>query len=123
MNYSKSWGMVVATVLSAIVPLLTNGGLTVANWINVALVGVGAISVAIVPNLSAGVGQYAKAAVAVASAVLTLLVSLLPGGLSTAEILQLVIAALGAVGVVALPGPQHPAAPSVTGPSAVPVVE
>jgi hypothetical protein len=123
MDYSKALGMVVATVLSAVVPMLTAGTLTAENWINVALVGIGAVSVAIVPNLTAGIGKYAKAAVAVASAVLTLLVSLLPGGLSTAEILQLVIAALGAVGVMALPAPQHPAASSAPGPSAVPVTE
>jgi peptidoglycan/LPS O-acetylase OafA/YrhL len=109
MNYSKTWGMVVATVLSAVLPALVDGSLSPTEWINVALAFVGAVSVAIVPNLNAGVGKYAKAAVAVAAAVLTLLVSLIDGGLSTPEILQLVIAALGAVGVVSLPGPQFSA--------------
>jgi|SRR5437764_1032166 len=109
MNYSKALGMVAATVLSAVLAAMVGGHITTTGWINVALAGVGAVSVAIVPNLNAGVGRYAKASVAVATAVLTLLVSLIDGGLTTAEILQLVIAGLGAVGVVALPGPQFSA--------------
>ncbi|MEU0469929.1 hypothetical protein ABZ215_38530 [Amycolatopsis sp. NPDC006131] len=109
MNYSKAWGMVLTTVLSAVLPFLVDGALSATEWITVALAGVGAVSVAIVPNLNAGVGKYAKGAVAIAAAVLTLLVTVIDGGLDTSEIIQLVIAAFGAVGVVALPGPQHPA--------------
>jgi hypothetical protein len=111
MPYSKALAQVAATVLVALLPLLVDGHLSAVEVINLCIVGISAIGVAIVPNLSAGVAKYAKSLLAVAGAVLVLLTSFISdGNLSTDEIVQLVVAALGALGVYALPAPQHPVA-------------
>lgn len=118
MNYAKAAAMVAATVASAIVAALTDQEITSIEWFNIAVAGIGAISVGIVPNLDAGVGKYAKAVVAVALAVVTLAADLVDGGMSTSEWWQLAIAAFGAVGVYGFSGPTHPANRTVKRPHA-----
>lgn len=101
-KYSKFFAAVVATVLSAIVVALTGDGIVGATeWVNVAIAGVGAAGVFAAPNVPGS--KYTKAVIAVLTAVLTLLASLLVGGLSGSEVLQLVVAGLGAVGVYSVP--------------------
>lgn len=101
-KYSKFFAAVVATVLSAIVAALTGDGVVSATeWVNVAIAGVGAAGVFAAPNVPGS--KYTKAVIAVLTAVLTLLASLLIGGLSGSEVLQLVVAGLGAVGVYSVP--------------------
>lgn len=113
-DYAKSIAMVVATLLSAIVAALTgDNNVTVVEWLNVGVLVLGAISVGIVPDLDAGIAKYAKAIIAFMSAVLVLGMSLVEGGLTMGEWLQLAIAGLGALGVTASPGPTHPANYSV----------
>jgi hypothetical protein len=111
MPYSKALAQVVATVLTALLPLFVDGHLSAVEIINLCIIGASAIGVAIVPNLSAGVAKYAKSILAVIGAVLVLLTSYISDGvLSGDEIVQLVVAAFGALGVYALPAPQHPVA-------------
>jgi hypothetical protein len=108
MNWGKAIAQVVATVIAAIIPAVVDG-FTPVEIVNVVLIGLGAIGVGVVPNLTAGVAKYAKAIVSITTAVATLLVSYFADGsyhLTTSEWLQLLIAALGAVGVVAIAGPQ-----------------
>jgi hypothetical protein len=57
-------------------------------------------------TLPAGVWRYTKPIVAAASAVLVLWQSLASNGMVPAEWIQLVLAALGALGVLAAPGPK-----------------
>lgn len=111
MQYSKAAAQVAATVLMGLIPLLVDNHLSTIEVINLCIIGTSSIGVAIVPNLTGGVAKYAKGAVAVIGAVLVLLTSLISdGSLSSSEIIQLIVAAFGAVGVVGLPAPQTPVA-------------
>lgn len=111
MNYAKAGAAVVATVLAAVISALTGDGvISAVEWINVAIVGVGALAVFAAPNVPGA--RYTKAVLAVLSAVLVLLVNVIVGGVTVSEWLQLAMAALGALGVYAVPnqGAPEPAA-------------
>lgn len=101
-QYAKFFAAIVATVLSAIVAAQTGDGV-VSNqeWVNVAILGVGAAGVFAAPNVPGSI--YTKSILAVLTAVLTLLASQITNGLSQTEVIQLVVAALGALGVYAVP--------------------
>ena len=102
MNYAKAGAAVVATVLAGVIAALTGDGVIGAvEWINVAIVGVGALAVFAAPNVPGA--RYTKAVLAVLSAVLVLLVNLITDGITVSEWLQLGMAALGALGVYAVP--------------------
>lgn len=109
MNYSKALAAVVATVLSAVVAALSGDNFIDAQeWVNVAILAVGACGVFAAPNVPHS--RYTKAVIAVLTAVLTLLVNMITGGLDVSEVLQLGVAALGALGVYAVPNaPSHTA--------------
>lgn len=105
--YAKFVAQVVVTVLAAVVPLLNgtshpNGS----DWVNVAIIGLGAVAVLGAGELPAGVWRYTKTIVSAATAVAVLLQSLITDGISSAEWIQLALAAAGALGVIAAPGPQ-----------------
>lgn len=111
---AKAWAQAAATVLAGLIPFLVDNQLNGVELINTLLLLLSAVTVYVVPNLTASVGKYAKGIVAVGTAVATLLVSLFADGsyaLDTAEWIQLIIAGLGALGVVGLPAPQYPAGP------------
>lgn len=99
-KYTKSILAVIATVASALIAALT-GDNTISNpeWVNVAILGVGAASVFAAPNVP--FANYTKSILAVFTAVLTVLASAIIGGVTQTELLQMVVAGLGAVGVYA----------------------
>lgn len=99
--YSKSIGMVLMTVVTAIVAALTDDKVSTAEWLNIAILGFGAASVFAAPNVP--YAKYTKTVLAVLTAGLTAVVSFLTGGITTAEWLQVLVAAAAAVGVYALP--------------------
>lgn len=101
MPYAKSLLAIVATVVSALVGFMTDSVITPAEWINVAILAVGAAAVFAAPNVPGA--PVTKAILAVLTAVLTLLVSLIAGGLSPSDWLQLAVAALAALGIYAVP--------------------
>lgn len=102
MRYAKMAAQVVATIVAAIIPLLMEGGYPDAQaWVNVAIVGVGACAVFVGPNVP--YANVTKTVLSVLAAVLVLLNNVIPGGVSTAEWLQLLVAGLGALGVYVLP--------------------
>jgi hypothetical protein len=101
-NYSKAGAAVVATILSAIVAAMTgDNSIDAVEWINVAISGVGALAVFAGPNVPGS--TITKAVLAVLSAVLVLLVNLIADGITISEWMQLGVAALGALGVWAVP--------------------
>lgn len=108
-RYAKLAATVVATVLSALVAAMTDGVVTNTEWINVAILAVGSAGVFAAPNVPHS--RYTKAAIAVLTAVLTLLASFITDGLTTAELLQLAVAGLGALGVYAVPNGRGPGSP------------
>lgn len=103
MNYAKAIAAVVATVLSGVIAALTGDGVvSTAEWINVAILAAGALAVFTAPNVPGA--RVTKAVLAVITAVLTLAVQLIGDGtLDMTEWLQLAMAALGALGVYAVP--------------------
>jgi hypothetical protein len=102
MNYAKAGAAVVATILSGVVAALTGDAvISDVEWINIAIVGVGALAVFASPNVPGA--RVSKAILAVLSAVLVLLVNLIADGITISEWMQLGVAALGALGVYAVP--------------------
>lgn len=100
--YAKSVGMVVATIVAAIVAAMTGDNqISNVEWVNVFILGAGAASVFTAPNVPGA--KYTKTILAVITAVLTAAASYITGGFTTTELLQLALAAGGAVGVLALP--------------------
>jgi peptidoglycan/LPS O-acetylase OafA/YrhL len=100
-KYAKAIGAVVVTVLSFISTVL-NGGISPQEWVMVAGTLVSAIGVAVVPELPTGVGAWAKTIVAALGGGLTVLATSILGGLTTQEVIQVVVAALAQIGVVAV---------------------
>lgn len=104
-KYTKFFAIVVATVLSGILAALTGDSvISPTEWVNVAILGVGACAVFAGPNIPGS--AYTKSVLAVLTAVLTVLASVILGGISTTEWIQIAMAALGALGVYALPNSQ-----------------
>jgi hypothetical protein len=102
MNYAKALAAVVATILSAVIAALTGDSvIDTGEWINVAILAAGACAVFTAANVPGA--NLTKMVLAVITAVLTLAVNLVAGGLDLTEWLQLGMAALGALGVYAVP--------------------
>ena len=98
MSIAKSLVQLLATILAAIVPGLIAGPMDTAAWINVVILAAGAVMVYNASNDIPG-WNYAKLVASAVSAVAVLLVSYLSDGISTAEWIQLGLAALAALGV------------------------
>jgi hypothetical protein len=101
MQYAKFLAAVAATVISGLVAAMSDAVVSPTEWINVAIAGVGACAVFAAPNVP--YSRYTKAVLAVLTAVLTFLVSAITDGVVPAEWLQIIVIALGAVGVYAVP--------------------
>jgi hypothetical protein len=101
-KYSKAVAAVVATVLAAVVAALTgDNAIDATEWVNVAILAVGACSVFAAPNVPGA--AFTKSVLAALSAGLVVLASVIIGGLDTVELLQIGLAVLGALGVYAVP--------------------
>lgn len=99
--YMKSILAVVGTIFSAVVGVLTDGHITDSEWIQVAILGVGAAAVFAAPNVPGA--RHTKSVLAGLAAALSLLTGLITDGLSAQEILLVAIAALTAAGVLGVP--------------------
>lgn len=106
-QYAKAAAQVLVTVGAAIAAVYTGGGITTTEWVNVAIIGVGALAVFAGPNVPGA--AYTKAILSALSAGLVVLSSAITGGISVPEWIQVAIAAAGAVGVYALPNTKNPA--------------
>lgn len=101
MRTMKAIIQALATVLAAIVPAFAAGPLDATGWFNVIVLAMGAIMVYNAANIPGW--NYAKLIASAVSAVVVLLISVWEGGLTTPEIMQLILAFLGALGVGAIP--------------------
>lgn len=102
-HYAKSLLYIALAVVGVLVTALADDLLTVDELVNVAIIGVGAITVYLVPNLPEGVGRYAKVLVTFAVAALVALQSFLTDGITTTEWLQIAVAAFAGIGVYVIP--------------------
>lgn len=106
MQYAKPIGVVVVAVITAVAAALTDNTITPEEYVVISGVGLSAVGSGIVPNLPAGIGAYAKGIVTFLVAGAATLAVLIVGGLTVAEVLEVLIAAAASVGiVVAAPGP------------------
>jgi uncharacterized membrane protein YjjP (DUF1212 family) len=102
MKYAKLVVAVLVTLATAVVAALAgDNAVDSVEWVNVAITGVGAAAVFAAPNIPGA--AYTKSILAALAAVLTILASAIVGGIQTVEIIQMLIAAAGAVGVYAVP--------------------
>lgn len=92
----------VAAVLAAVLPALTVAPLDFAGWVNVVILAAGAVMVYNASNDVPG-WPYAKLIASIVSAVAVVLVSSLSGGITTAEVVQMIVAGIGAVVVGVVP--------------------
>lgn len=106
-KYGKFIAEVVATVVAALAAALAGDNvIDVSEWINVVILGLGAVAVLGAGNLPDGVWAFTKTIVAGATAGAVFLQSAITDGVSGAEWLQFVLAIAGAVGVFAVKGPR-----------------
>lgn len=105
-RYLKFGVEVVAAILTAVAAaLLGDGRIDYSEWVNVLIVGLGAVAVLGAGNFPAGVWAHMKTIVAAVTAGAVLLHSLLGDGVTTAEWFQVAAAVLGALTVAAVKGP------------------
>lgn len=105
--YAKFAAQLGATALSALsIALFGDNHISLNEGVNVALTFLGAVAVLGAGNLPVGVWKYTKSIVAAVTAALVILQSAISdGALSQTEWIQMVLAALGAIGVFAAKGP------------------
>jgi drug/metabolite transporter (DMT)-like permease len=106
--YGKFVVQVLATALVALIAALQDDRVDAAEWINVVLAALTAVAVLGAGNTTEGVWRYTKVIVASAGAGLTLLASFVSDGgvVTVSEWLQVLVAALGAAGVLVVKGPR-----------------
>lgn len=102
-TYSKAVLMIIASAVTILVAALSDNVVTVSELVNVAIAIVTAIGVYLVPNLADGAARYLKFGVAIVGAALVALSSALTDGVTISEWLQILLAALAAIGVVIVP--------------------
>lgn len=102
MKYAKLLMQVLVTIAVAVVAALAGDNLVDSiEWVNVAIVGVGAAAVFYGPNIPGA--PVTKLVLSALAAILTILASAITDGIQTVEVIQMLIAAAGAVGVWAVP--------------------
>jgi hypothetical protein len=102
MRANKALVALTAAMATAALPVLSGrtDALAAADWVNVAIAMTGAGAVYIAANLEdGGIWTWTKAIMAGLSAALMLVVSQLTGGITGAEVVQVLTAFLGAVAV------------------------
>jgi hypothetical protein len=108
MGNLKMWAQIAMAVVASIWAALTDNetanNITREEWVVVVSLLVGALAVQVVPNLDAGIAKYAKGVTSFLSAALPVLGVLMVGGLTQAEILEVIIVGAGAIGLVTVVG-------------------
>lgn len=107
-SYAKSILLVIAAGIGILTAALTDGAVSSVEYVNIGIAVVGAVAVYIIPNLSAGIGQYAKFIVSgIAAALAALVVILGPSlgfeSLGASDWLNVILAGLAAIGLYIVP--------------------
>lgn len=105
-NVKKAIAATLGAIAALVVPLVsTDHALSPVEWLIFGTAVLQAISTYLVPNLDVTIARYAKQIIAGLLAVFTLVPDLFGNGFTLSEWLQVLFVFLGAVGVIALPGP------------------
>lgn len=108
-HYGKAITYIAIAAMAFLVTALSDNQITGEELLNLVIVVLGAIGVYAVPNFPANVAKYAKTGIAFLTAGVIAALSFWSGGITTAEWLQIIIAAFAAVGVYIVPnGPKEP---------------
>jgi small-conductance mechanosensitive channel len=110
---------VFTAVVMALIGFLDDHVISSMEWLLITIVALNAITVYITPNLNAGVAKYTKAIIQFASAAVGALILFWSNGVDLSEWLQVLVAALGAIGVVVPTAPQYSISRTVTSRSTV----
>ena len=106
-RYLKFAMQVFFTGVAGLVAALVDDRVDTVEWINTGILMLGAISVLGAGELPEGVWKHMKTYVSAASAALVALVTFTTdGAVTTTEYLQIVLAAVAALGVAIVPGPK-----------------
>jgi|ERR1044072_1335774 hypothetical protein len=101
---TKAIAQLVVAILAAVWAALTDNAtanaITTQEWMVVISMAVGAAGVYIVPNLAEGMARYAKGVVSFMTAALPVLYTVIPGGLTQAETIEVIVAGAAALGLV-----------------------
>lgn len=103
-QYVKLVAQVLVTAASALVAAMQSGPLTGVAWVNVGLSAIGCVMVVGAGELPSGVWKWTKTYLSALSAGLVVLSGAV-NGFDRATLLQAAVAALGVIGVAAVPGP------------------
>jgi hypothetical protein len=110
-RYAKALVAIATAVVALLVTALTDDVVTLVEVLGVGVAGVTAVGVYLVPNLPAGVGRYAKAAVAVVGTGVQAAIPLVTDGTITSSgWLLILLAVLGALSVGIVPNQPPPLA-------------
>lgn len=107
-KYGKSLALFAGALVIVVKNVIADGSLQGDEWHILATAVVGGVATYIVPNLTGGLGKWAKSVTYAASIVIGALPAILPGGISPAEWFDLVVLLATQVGVIVLPSQQHP---------------
>lgn len=102
-KYKKALGVVLVAVLTAAVAALTDDVISAKEWTVISGIGLSAVGTAVVPNLPSGIGGYAKTAVTFLVAGVAVLTVVIDGGLTAAEVYEVLLAGLAALGITVAP--------------------
>lgn len=110
-QYWKFFSQLLVTVLAAVLVAFEGDEFIAPNeWINIVILALGAFAVLGAGNLPGGFWEYAKFWVSALTAGCVYLASIITSGglhqITIAQWIQFGLACLGAVGVVAVPGPK-----------------
>lgn len=99
-TYAKSLVYVGLALIGFAVTALADNVITGEESLNFVIIGLGALVVYVVPNMPVGIAAYSKTIAAFIIAGVVMLISLLSGGVTLSEWLQVVIAAFAGIGTL-----------------------
>jgi hypothetical protein len=115
--HGKSLAFVLGALVVALRQVTDDGAVTGVEWFVVIGAANSAVAVYIVANLTGTSGKYGKIVTHTVTLTIPALVAFLPGGVNGNELIDLIIIAGSAAGVLGFPSVQHPVNPVVLGPA------
>jgi hypothetical protein len=115
--HGKSLPLILGALFVALRQVTDDGAVTGAEWFVVIGAANSAVAVYFVANLTGTAGKYGKIITHTVTLTIPALVAFLPGGVNGNELIDLLIVAGTAAGVLIFPSVQHPVNPVVLGPA------
>lgn len=103
----KTWIAAIGAVVAAIVGGITDSSFSTVEIVNIVILGLTAVTVYIVPNLTGSVARHSKEILAFLLAGLVAFQTVMADGLGAAEWWQVLVAAFAAIGISIPKAPVH----------------